>query len=355
MRIVLVGCGRVANHYRTILNDPKLADVQVVGVCDVDASKRKDFASHFRALESADIEECIAQGSPDLVVVATPSGLHAEHTEIALNAGRHVLVEKPAAMVPADIRRLDGQAKAKGLMYGVAFQNRFNPAVRLLKSAVDDQRFGAVTSLSVRLRWSRDQSYYSDGWHGTWAMDGGVINQQAIHHVDVLQWLFGPICEVNATIGNRLNQLEAEDTLVALFRTSSGALGTIEATTAARPRDYEASLTVTSEGGVARVGGIALNRVDEFDFVRPLASDPQTAEAASQNVPTGYGLGHGTLLREIADRLKTGITDAPVNAIDSVHTCEIIHALYQSDERRQWVAVGEASLSARLGVKVAQR
>jgi predicted dehydrogenase len=250
-------------------------------------------------------------------------------------------------MVPADIRRLDGQAKAKGLMYGVAFQNRFNPAVRLLKSAVDDQRFGAVTSLSVRLRWSRDQTYYSDGWHGTWAMDGGVINQQAIHHVDVLQWLFGPIYEVN--------QLEAEDTLVALFRTSSGALGTIEATTAARPRDYEASLTVTSEGGVARVGGIALNRVDEFDFVRPLVSDPQTAEAASQNVPTGYGLSHGTLLREIADRLKTGITDAPVNAIDSVHTCEIIHALYQSDEQRQWVAVGEASLSARLGVKVAQR
>jgi predicted dehydrogenase len=186
-------------------------------------------------------------------------------------------------------------------------------------------------------------------------MDGGVINQQAIHHVDVLQWLFGPIYEVTATIGNRLNQLEAEDTLVALFRTSSGALGTIEATTAARPRDYEASLTVTSEGGVARVGGIALNRVDEFDFVRPLVSDPQTAEAASQNVPTGYGLSHGTLLREIADRLKTGITDAPVNAIDSVHTCEIIHALYQSDEQRQWVAVGEASLSARLGVKVAQR
>ena len=349
MRIVIVGCGRVAMHYRSILDDPKFADLQVTGVCDVDPRKRLEFATHFQSFESADLGECIANGNPDLVIVATPSGMHVEHTKIALNAGRHVLVEKPAAMTPVDIRRLDQHARAKGLMYGVAFQNRFNPAVRLLKSAVDDLRFGIVTSLSVRLRWSRDQSYYSDGWHGTWAMDGGVINQQAIHHVDVLQWLFGPIREVSATIGNRLNYLEAEDTLVALFITSSGALGTIEATTAARPRDYEASLTVTAEGGVARVGGIALNRIEEFNFLRPFESDAQSAESASREVPTGYGLSHGTLLREIADRLKVGNTDAPVNAIDSVHTCEIIHALYRSDEQRKWVSVGESSLSARLG------
>lgn len=352
MRIVIVGCGRVARHYWSILDDPKLADIRVTGVCDSDAQKRLEFATHFQSFESEDIEECIAKGNPDLVVVATPSGLHAEHTKTALNAGRHVLVEKPAAMFPADIRRLNQYARAKGLMYGVAFQNRFNPAVRFLKSAVEDRRFGAITSLSVRLRWSRDQSYYNDGWHGSWAMDGGVINQQAIHHVDVLQWLFGPIREVSATIGNRLNYLEAEDTLVALFITSSGAFGTIEATTAARPRDYEASLTVTAEGGVARVGGIALNRIEEFDFTQSIESDSRDAESVSQDVPTGYGLSHGTLLREIADRLKVGNTDAPVNAIDSVHTCEIIHALYQSDEQRKWISVGESSLSARLGVKV---
>ena len=354
MRVALIGCGRVAKHYRAVLSDPQLTSIQVSGVCDVDTQKRLDFARHFGAYESADIEDCITKSDPDLVVVATPSGLHAEHTEIALNAGRHVLVEKPAAMIPADIRRLHECAQTKGLMYGVAFQNRFNPAVRLLKSAVDGGRFGAITSLSVRLRWSRDQGYYNDGWHGTWAMDGGVINQQAIHHVDVLQWLFGPIREVSATIGNRLNQLEAEDTLVAIFRTSSGTLGTIEATTAARPRDFEASLTVTAEGGVVRVGGIALNKVEEFDFVHHLASDSHAAESASQEVPTGYGLSHGTLLSEIAKRLKAGNIAAPVNAIDSVHTCEIIHALYQSDEQRKWVAVGESSLSARLGVRTAK-
>lgn len=352
MRIALIGCGRVAKHYRSMLSEPLLRDVQVVGVADVDSVKRDEFAEHFNAIAASSTNECIERSNPDLVVVATPSGLHAEHTRIALEHDCHVLVEKPAAMLPSEIRDLDTLARQRNRMYGVAFQNRFNPAVRLLKSAVDDRRLGAVTSLAVRLRWSRDQSYYNDGWHGTWAMDGGVINQQAIHHVDVLQWLFGPISEVSAMIGNRLNRLEAEDTMVALFKTSAGALGTIEATTAARPRDYEASLTVTAEGGVARVGGIALNKVEEFDFVQPMESDLQAAASASQDVPTGYGLSHRTLLREIADRLKTGSTDAPVNAIDSVHTCEIIHALYQSDEQRDWVTVGETSRSARLGAKV---
>ncbi|MFZ9844237.1 MAG: Gfo/Idh/MocA family protein, partial [Ilumatobacteraceae bacterium] len=296
MRIALVGCGRVAKHYRSMLADPLLSDVKVVGVVDIDAAKRDDFAKHFGAVATTTVEECFEKSNPDLLVIATPSGLHAEHTRIVLEHGRHVLAEKPAAMLPSEIRSLDALAKKNGLMYGVAFQNRLNPAVRLLREAVSESRFGAVTSLSVRLRWSRDQSYYEDGWHGTWKMDGGVINQQAIHHVDVLQWLFGPIREVSAVIGNRLNKLEAEDTLVAAFRTHTGSLGTIEATTAARPRDFEASLTVTAEGGVARVGGIALNLVEEFDFVSPRNDDAQRAKQASIQVPTGYGLSHAPLL-----------------------------------------------------------
>jgi predicted dehydrogenase len=349
MRIALVGCGRVAKHYRSMLADPMLKHVQVVSVCDTDAAKRDDFAKHFGAQATSTVLECVETGEPDLVVIATPSGLHAEHTRAVLEHDLHVLVEKPAAMLPAEIRTLDALAKQRGLMYGVAFQNRLNPAIVLLREAVLERRFGAVTSLAVRLRWSREQSYYEDGWHGTWRMDGGVINQQAIHHVDVLQWLFGPIVEVSAAIGNRLNRLEAEDTLVAAFRTESGSLGTIEATTAARPRDFEASLTVTAEGGVARVGGIALNLVEEFDFVTPRADDARRAKESSIQVPTGYGLSHAPLLREIADRLRDGRTDAPVNAIDSVHTCEVIHALYRSHEVHGWVPVGSETQSARLG------
>jgi len=349
MKIALIGCGRVALHYRAVLDSGAVPGVKVVGVCDVDERKRSEFANHFCALESDSLEDCLSRSKPDLVVIATPSGLHAKHSREALNLGHHVLVEKPAAMLPSEIIANSALAHERGLMYGVAFQNRLNSAVQLLKSAVDGNRFGRVTSLSVRLRWSREQSYYNDGWHGTWRMDGGVINQQAIHHIDVLQWLFGPVSEVSATITNRLNSLEAEDTLVAIFRTDEGALGTIEATTAARPRDFEASLTVTAEGGVARVGGIALNKVEEFSFVSSRDDDNALASASSHEVPTGYGLSHARVLTAIADALAAGSVDAPVNAIDSLHTCELIHAMYRSDEDRMWVSVGAGTTSQRLG------
>lgn len=349
MKIALIGCGRVARHYKAIFDSGTVPGVEVVGVCDVDSSKRDEFSHHFNVPGTMTIAECLSLTNPELVVIATPSGLHAQHTQEVFRLGHHVLVEKPAAMLPSEIIENHKVSRDKGLMYAVAFQNRLNPAIQLLKSAVDGGRFGKITSLSVRLRWAREQSYYADGWHGTWRMDGGVINQQAIHHVDVLQWLFGPVTEVSATITNRLNSLEAEDTLVAIVKTADGALGTIEATTAARPRDFEASLTVTAEGGVARVGGIALNLVDEFAFVVEESVDAQSVIESSQVVPSGYGLSHSAILKGIASALASGSIEAPVNAIDSLHTCELIHAMYRSDEVKSWVTVGSGTTSTRLG------
>ena len=187
-------------------------------------------------------------------------------------------------------------ANEKKLMIGVAFQNRFNPAICCLRNAVQHKLFGRVISATIRLRLCRYQDYFEDGWHGTWSQDGGVINQQAIHHVDVLNWLIGPVDTVCATITNRLNKLEAEDTMVACLRFSDGALGTIEATTAARPRDFEASLSIVGENGMAQVGGIALNRIETWQFIKVEPEDDKIPERFSQEVPNGYGLSHGPML-----------------------------------------------------------
>ena len=174
-------------------------------------------------------------------------------------------------------------------MLGVAFQNRLNPAILKLSEAVNNNRFGKITTGTIRLRWCREQEYYEDGWHGTWAQDGGVINQQAIHHVDALNWLLGPVDSVCATMGNRKNQLEAEDTMVAILRFASGAMGTIEATTAAT-KDVEASLSIIGETGMAVVGGIALNKIEVWDFEKPVHGDEEAKQTHSQEVPSGYGL-----------------------------------------------------------------
>lgn len=349
VRIVAVGCGRVAQHYRRILDSGMVTGWQMVGFCDVIAKRAEEFAEHYTAVAFTDYVSMLDKCSPDLVLVLTPSGLHYDHTRIALDCGFHVLVEKPMTMLPSQARELDALACDKGLMYGVAFQNRLNPAIRCLQQALAKERFGKIVTATIRLRWCRLQEYYEDGWHGTWAQDGGVINQQAIHHVDAMNWLLGPIVSVCAVSANRINHLEAEDTMVAVVRFKNGALGTIEATTAARPEDFEASLSVVGEKGMALIGGIALNKVETWRFVEPMPDDTEVPSKFSQDVPTGYGLSHGPLLQQVIDALTEGRIDPPVPAKQGIPTTELVHALYRSEELGGWVLLDDKLVSNRLG------
>lgn len=349
VRIGIIGCGRVANHYRSIISGGTLRDFVLVGVCDTNLDKAQDYGRSVGAPAFEEIDNLFKTTKPDLAVVLTPSGLHYAHSLRALESGSHVLVEKPAAMIPNQIIEVQRRADELGLMYAVAFQNRLNPSIVALASAVRANRFGKIVTVAIRLRWCRYDDYYSDAWHGTWAQDGGVINQQAIHHLDVMSWLFGPIDSVCAAETRRLNTLEAEDTLVAAVRFADGALGTIEATTAARPRDFEASISVVGERGMVRIGGIALNVVEEWDFIDSSEDDSTIPIAKSQVVPSGYGLSHGPLLQAIIDALRQGSTVAPVTGSDSVPTAGLVHALYRSTETMGWVNLNDKVVSDRLG------
>jgi predicted dehydrogenase len=349
IRIAAIGCGRVAQHYRRILDSGVVSNWQMVGFCDLVEGRAADFAQHYKTEAFTDCVAMLDRCRPDLVLVLTPSGLHCDHARLALERGAHVLVEKPISMLLDGPRELDALARARNLMYGVAFQNRFNPAIRCLQQALAAGRFGKIVTATIRLRWCRHQAYYEDGWHGTWAQDGGVINQQAIHHVDALNWLLGPVDSLCAAMANRLNHLEAEDTLIAAVRFESGALGTIEATTAARPEDFEASLSVVGEKGMALIGGIALNKVETWRFVEPLPGDAEAPLRCSQTVPTGYGLSHGPLLQQVIDTLLAGRTDPPVSAEQATLTTELVHALYRSIEIGQWVSLRDRPVSMRLG------
>ena len=351
IKIALLGCGRVSQHFKRFLEPGALHKGKLVGLCDVRHGRAAAMSRDLGVPKFPQLDDLLSTAKPDLVIIATPSGLHYEHCRDVLLGGCHVLVEKPAAMTPDEILANDQLAKERGLLYGVTFQNRLNPAVALLEKAVERERFGRIVSVAVRLRWCREQSYYEDGWHGTWASDGGVINQQAIHHLDAMQWLFGPVASVVASMANRLNRLEAEDTLVAVGRLKKGGLVTIEATTAARPRDFEASLTVTGELGVARIGGIALNKVEEWSFVHPVPEDEEAPTCHSQEVPNAYGLSHGPLFQRVVDALERGSIRAPISALESAATTQLVHALYRSCEIGSWVSLDTHPLSSKLGVQ----
>lgn len=348
IRMAAVGCGRMAQHYAKILASGSVSGWEMVGFCDAVAQRAADLAAQFTARSFTDYVEMLEQCRPDLVLVLSPSGLHYAHTRIALSQGMHVLTEKPVAMMPSEAKELVELARESKRMCAVAFQNRFNPAIQCLRRALEQDRFGDVVTGTVRLRWCRRQSYYEDGWHGTWAQDGGVINQQALHHVDVLNWLLGPVESVCAATGNRVNRLEAEDTMVATVRFTSGTLGTIEATTGAS-EDLEASLSVVGAKGLAVVGGIALNRVEAWRFVDALPGDEDVPAKFSQDVPNGFGWSHGPLLQSVLDTLAQGRVDPPVSAEEAMRTTELVHALYSSDEERGWVSLASKPVSKRLG------
>jgi len=350
VRTLLLGCGRVAAHYVDVLTGAfgeSVEGIEIVGACDVIAERAESMVTRLGGEAHTDLADALAVLTPDLVVVMTPSGDHHRHARQVLEAGHHVLVEKPITMRPDEADDLIALASERGLHCGVALQNRLNPAVMAVRAVRDE--LGPLVTASARLRWARFQDYYEDGWHGTWAMDGGVINQQALHHLDALQWICGPIEEVCAVGTRRANELEAEDTLAAVLRFTSGALGTIEATTAARPADLEASLTLTAAGGSVSIGGIALNQVTSWQVEGH--DEAAVIRTHSREVRNGYGDRHVPILQAMVDAVA-GRTAAPaVTATDGAEVTRLIHALYRSAETGGWVRLDEAPVSERLGVR----
>ena len=352
VKIGIIGCGRVFNHYIKIFNKRKKKDFKVVLVCDKD----KDLA-----LKASKIFKCEAftdyplilkkfKGKLDLILILTPSGSHYKHSELALKNHFNVLCEKPATMLPKDALRLDKLSKKNKVMFGIAFQNRFNKSVVTLKKFHENNKFGKILIVNVRLLWSRNQSYYNDQWHGRWKTDGGVTNQQAIHHIDVARWIFGPISEVNTIMTNQINKLEAEDTNNSILKFKSGATGSIQVTTAVRPEDLTASLEVIGEKGFMVLGGIALNKIENFYFKKLTKTEKNMLTNSNELVENGYGNSHTIILDLAIKNVLSNKKQFPVTAIDGFLTANLIHALYKSDEKKNWIKVTKNVRSSRLGL-----
>ena len=349
-RIGVLGCGRVSARYREVFRDELTDIADVVAVTDLDRSKSESFAGDIGGSPVvADMDALFAE-KPDLLCILSESGNHYEHAKKALEAGINVIVEKPVALRLEHAEELSRIARERGLICAEIKQNRYNPAMRFLRGAMDEGRFGKLVSVGIRVHWSRDQSYYDDPWHGRWRMDGGVLSQQAIHHIDAMRWLGGPIEAVCAQGRAVINKLEAEDTATAIVRFENGAMGTIEATTAARPRDFEASLHIVGDKALAKVGGRAINLVETWESIEPQAGDEDVQATFSQDVPTSYGLGHGPYIREVIDYWRAGKTDVPVSVDEGSKALAFLHALYRSMEVGGWVSLKDAPRSERLGL-----
>ena len=353
IKLGILGCGRVCEHYiQKILISERVGTLfKVVACCDIDKKKSTYVGNIFSCKSYNNIDEFVQHEDMEAVVILTRSGQHYEHSKICLLNYLNVIVEKPLSLRIEHAEELINISSETGKFCASIFQNRLNPAVDATKNAFEKKRFGSLVSVSVRLRWCRLQEYYDDGWHGTWAQDGGVTNQQAIHHVDALTWICGNVKAVCAMSAKRANELQAEDTLVAAIELENGGLATLELTTAARPKDIEASITLTGTKGTVKIGGVALNRIEEWKFSDAADSEKKIISQYSEEVDNGYGISHYRQLEKFYQTYKKGQIDkVPFLATECIHTLRLIHSIYASVEQGRKIYLSENLSSSKLGI-----
>jgi len=344
VKVGIIGCGRISGHHcRSIIETD---GVELVAVCDLDREKAEVYHREFGAKVYENYHlMLIENGEIDSVAIATPSGMHYEHSlDVISRYKKNIIVEKPTFMRPSQVTEVYTSAAEVGVHVFAVFQNRHNLAVQRVISGIECGELGKVRSAAVRVRWCRPQRYYNLApWRGTFAMDGGCLTNQGIHHIDLLRTLGGGIkrvCSIHKTLGA---DIEVEDTAVAVIEFESGAIGTLEVTTAARPADYEASLSLVCENGLAQIGGIAVN---ELQIYTP---DPSACEVNSEDFSGNvYGHGHVKMYEEIVSFFRKNQA-YPVTYEDTLATIQLLNSFYLADEAQTWVNVVSAGDSERLG------
>lgn len=326
INIGLIGCGRISkNHFEAIAGLP---DARCVACCDIiEERAREAAAKYYIASWTTKYEEMLQDGDIDLISICTPSGLHPQHGILAARHGKHVLSEKPMGVRLEDADKLIAECQKQRVKLFVVLQNRLNPAIQMLRRAYDEGRFGRIYMIISNVLWTRPQDYYDmASWRGTWELDGGAFMNQASHYVDMVQWFGGPIQEVKAITATLARNIETEDTGCAIIRFKNGAIGSINVTMLTYPQNLEGSITILGEKGTVRVAGIAMNRIEKWEFSDSRDYDRQVTAAAT-NPESVYGFGHLGYYQRVIESLNNG-TIPEVDGAEGRKSLELLEKIY---------------------------
>ena len=337
VRLALVGCGRIsANHFGAV--EKHAARVELVDVCDEDLTALERAITRTQARGHRSLTEMLQTTAADLVVLATPSGLHPEQAIQVAQSGRHVMTEKPMATRWSDGLRMVKACDDANVRLFVVKQNRRNATLQLLKHAIEQGRFGKIYSVAINVFWTRPQEYYDSAkWRGTWEFDGGALMNQASHYIDLLDWLIGPVESVMAYTATLARDIEVEDSGVVALRWRSGAMGTVNVTMLTYPKNMEGSITILGEKGTVRIGGVAVNEIQTWEFAEPR---PEDAEIANANYETTsvYGFGHPLYYDNVIKTLR-GEAEPETDGREGLKTLELLIAMYLSSRDGKRVAL----------------
>lgn len=328
IKIAIVGCGRISkNHFASI--EQHSGALELAAICDVDPAVLAEHAEKYKVTAYEDMERMIEKEQLDLVALCTPSGIHPDQTVLAANHKVHVMTEKPMATRWSDGVRMVKACDQAGVRLFVVKQNRRNTTLQLLKRAVMEKRFGKIHMVHLNVFWTRPQSYYEqgNGWRGTWEFDGGAFMNQASHYVDLLDWLIGPVEKVQAMISTA-RDIEVEDTGVLNVKWRNGALGSMCVTMLTYPKNLEGSITILGEKGTVRIGGVAVNEIQLWQFAEARDYDQQIHEA-SYETSSVYGFGHPLYYKNVIDVLR-GEAAPETDGREGLKSLELLIATYLS-------------------------
>lgn len=327
LRFAIIGCGRIAQRHAEHINNK----AQLTAVCDTVPEKADALAKQYNAKAYYSVTDLLKDSNGfDVLSVCSPNGLHAEHSIMALNAGVHVLCEKPMALTVADCGRMIQAAEKNNRRLFAIKQNRYNPPVAAVKQLIDDGKLGKINSIQLSCFWNRNEAYYANSWKGTKDLDGGTLYTQFSHFVDLLYWMVGDVEEVQAMMGNyeHTNSIEFEDTGVVILRFANGAIGTINYTVNSYEKNMEGSLTIFAEKGTVKIGGQYLNEL-EYQQIEGMKIE----NLPEGNKPNNYGTyvgsmsNHNLVYDNVIEVLEKGAS-ITTSAFEGLKTVEIIQKIY---------------------------
>ncbi|HNX58160.1 MAG TPA: Gfo/Idh/MocA family oxidoreductase [Spirochaetota bacterium] len=348
----LVGCGRISTKHIEAIQE--IEGAELVAVCDPDESRASAASKKAGGIPYyLSYDEMLKKEDIDIVNILTPSGLHPAHTiDIVKKYRKHIICEKPMGLRLQDAEEMIRVCDEFGVRLFVVKQNRYNLPVQKLKEAVDAGKFGRLVMGTVRVRWCRDQKYYDqDSWRGTWEYDGGVLSNQASHHIDLLEWLMGDPVSVIAKTGTYLADIEVDDTAVAIIKFRNGALGVVEATTATRPKDLEGSLSILGEKGSVVIGGFAVNKMQVWNFADESEEEKnRILTEFAETPPNVYGFGHKRYIEHVLECIRID-GKALVDGLEGKKSLELINAIYESAETGREVFLRFEPKMSKMGKK----
>jgi UDP-N-acetyl-2-amino-2-deoxyglucuronate dehydrogenase len=328
LNFAIIGCGRIAQrHAEHIYNKAILS-----AVCDIIPGKSDSLAKMYNANAYYSIEDMLQGTAINIVAVCSPNGLHAEHSISALNAGKHVICEKPMALTAEDCGRMIQAAEKNNKRLFAIKQNRYNPPVAAVKQLIDEGRLGKIYSVQLNCFWNRNEDYYKNSWKGTKNLDGGTLYTQFSHFIDLLYWMIGDVKDVHAIMENFHHKgiIEFEDTGVITLRFVSGTIGTVNYTVNSYNKNMEGSLTVFGEKGTVKIGGQYLNELEYQEI-----EGYKIENLPAGNKPNNYGTytgsmsNHNLVYDNVIEVLEKG-GSITTSAFEGLKTVEIIQKIYAS-------------------------